>query len=310
MVLTLGMVCQASGQDRLNQPQLSSTTKAISSTSSAVRVNADLVLVPVTVFDSKDRIVNGLRPNNFLITDNRRPQRIKYFSQEDAPISMTIVFDSSGSMVGKVPEARAAALQLLQDANQQDEFSLVVFGNEPRIAVGFSEPVDEISRIVDSVQPDGFTSLWDALYLAVKEQKHAKYSRRAIVVISDGGDNHSRYTEGEIKSVLREADVQLYAIGLFARFLQRPEERLGPLRLDEITGVTGGRAICIHDPADIMRAARDISYELRNQYVLGYRPSEHRADGKWRAVKVQLTDFFGRGRVRVNARSGYYGPTG
>ena len=213
-------------------------------------------------------------------------------------------------MATKISAERAAALELLNEANQGDEFSLIAFGTEPRIALRFSEPADDFSEVVNSIQPDGFTSLWDGVHLAIQQQKNARYARRAIVVISDGGDNHSRYTEDEIKSLLREADVQVYAIALSDRFVKTPEEKIGPLRLDEIASVTGGRAIRVHDATDVARAAREISSELRSSYVIGYYPATHSADGKWRVVKVQLTDFSGKVSVRVNARSGYYGPTG
>jgi Ca-activated chloride channel family protein len=298
----------ALGQALLDQPHSPSVVKPQSSTFSTLRADTNLVLVPVTVLDSRDRIVNGLQAANFSLLDNRLLQTIKFFSQEDAPISMTIVLDSSGSMATKLQDVRDAALELLKNANQEDEFSLILFGNEPRVAVNFSESTDDVSKIVSSIQPDGFTSLWDAMYVALQQQKRSRHTRRAIVVISDGGDNHSRYTEDEIKSVLREADVQVYAIGLFDRFLKASEERLGPLRLDEITSVTGGRAICIHDPADITRGARDISSELRSQYVLGYYPSAHTQDGKWRAIKVRLRDLPRTQSLRLHARTGYYGP--
>jgi Ca-activated chloride channel family protein len=306
-VFTFGLVGTACGQALLDQPRIPSVVKPSSSRSS-FRADANLVLVPVSVLDSRDRIVNGLQAGNFSISDNRLPQTIKYFSQEDAPISMTVVLDSSGSMATKIDQERAAALELLKDANPEDEFSLIAFGNEPRVAVPFSEPAEDVSKVVNSTQPDGYTSLWDAMYLALQQQKNSRYARKAIVVISDGGDNHSRYTEDEIKAVLQEADVQVYAIALSDRFVKTQEERLGPLRLDEITGVTGGRAIRIHDLAEITRAARDISSELRNKYVIGYYPTSHSTEGKWRTVKVQLTGLKGPHRLRVHARSGYYGP--
>ena len=304
--LTLGT---AFGQSLLDEAKIASATRRPSSRRAAFSSDANLVLVPVTVLDSRDRIVNGLQATDFSLSDNRLPQTIKFFSQEDAPISMTVVLDSSGSMATKLQEERAAALELIKDANQEDEFSLIVFGNEPRVAVGFSESADDVSKVVSSIQPDGFTSLWDSMYLALQKQKNSTYSRRAIVVISDGGDNHSRYTEDEIKSILREADVQVYAIALSDRFVKTQEERVGPLRLDEITGVTGGRAIRIHDSADAMRAARDIGSELRNEYVLGYYPTAHAPDGKWRAINIQLAGLPNRHKLHLHARRGYYSPT-
>ena len=211
-------------------------------------------------------------------------------------------------MATKIEEARRAAIELLKTSNAQDEFGLVVFGDKPRIAVDFTNSSDEVVKTVASVQADGFTSLWDGMYLGLLRQKKASYARRALVIISDGGDNHSRYSEDEINSVLKEADVQVYAIGVFDRFLKSSEERMGPLRLDEVTNRTGGRMIAVHDPADIQRAAREISLELRNQYVLGYRPTNHAGDGKWRKIKVQLKGTSTRSKFRLYARYGYYGP--
>lgn len=310
LIISLEMAGMASGQGLLDQPYIPSAVGPSAALLPAFRASTNLVLVPVTVLDSGGRPADGLKAENFSLTDNQRPQTIKYFSQEDTPISLTIVLDSSGSMATKLSDARTAALELLKDANQDDEFSLIVFGNEPRGAARFSDSVDDIGRIVSSTQPDGFTSLWDAIHLALEQQKNSRYERRAIVVISDGGDNHSRYSEDKIKSLLEEADVQVYAIALADAFVRTQEERLGPLRLDEITSVTGGRAIPVHELADIRQAARNISSELRSKYLIGYYPTDRLTDGKWRKVKVRLTGVPGNHHLHLNARSGYYGPTG
>ena len=307
-VLVFGILGTTFGQALFDQPHISSAIKPQSSTSPKLRADSNLVLVPVTVLDSKDRVVIGLRAEDFSISDNRLPQTIKCFSQEDEPVSITVVLDSSGSMATKLAQERAAALELMREANPQDEFSLILFGNEPRVAIPFSESADDVSRAVISTQPDGFTSLWDAMYLAVQQQKNSTYARKAIVVISDGGDNHSRYTEDEIKTVLKEADVQVYAIALSDKFTRTPEEKLGPLRLDEITAVTGGRAIRIHDAIEAAQAAGDISLELRNKYVIGYYPSAYPHDGKWRNLKVRLTGASEKHDLHLIARKGYYGP--
>ena len=305
--LALGEIGIGFAQDEVAGP-LSPRFKASSSGAPVLRSRTDLVLVPVTVLDSTQRVVDGLQPDNFFLADNRAPQTIKYFSHEDTPLSLTVVLDASGSMATKIEETRQAAIELLKTSNEEDEFGLVVFGDKPRVAVDFTGSSDEVVKTVASIQPDGFTSLWDGLYLGLLQQKKASLARRAIVIISDGGDNHSRYTEDEIKSVLEEADVQVYAIGVFDRFLKSNEERMGPLRLDEITRVTGGRMIAVHDPADIRSAAREIGLELRNQYVLGYRPTSRSGDGKWRKIKVQLKGTSTRSKLRVYARNGYYGP--
>ena len=305
--LALGELGVGFAQDEMTGP-ISPHFKPSSPGAPVLRARTDLVLVPVTVLDSQQRVVKDLQRDNFSLADNQAPQTIKYFSHEDTPLSLTVVFDASGSMATKIEEARRATIELLKTSNEQDEFGLVVFGDSPRVADDFTDSSDEVAATVASLQPDGFTSLWDGMYLGLLQQKKARYSRRAIVIISDGGDNHSRYSEDEIKSVLKEADVQVYAIGTFDAFLKRQEERMGPLRLDEITRVTGGRMIAVHDPTDIQRAAREINLELRNQYVLGYRPANRTSDGKWRKIRVQLKGTDPRSKLHLYARNGYYGP--
>jgi Ca-activated chloride channel family protein len=305
--LVLGEIGAGFAQDEVTGP-ISPHFKPLSSGAPLLRTRTDLVLVPVTVLDSQQRVVTDLQLDNFFLADNQALQTIKYFSHEDTPLSLTVVLDASGSMATKIEDARRAAIELLKTSNEQDEFGLVVFGDKPRVAVDFTGSADEVVKTVASIQPDGFTSLWDGLYLGLLQQKKASCARRAIVIISDGGDNHSRYSEDEIKSVLKEADVQVYAIGTFDAFLKRNEERMGPLRLDEITSVTGGRMIAVHDPVDIRSAAREISLELRHQYVLGYRPTNRSDGGKWRKIKVGLKETSRRAKLRLYARNGYYGP--
>jgi Ca-activated chloride channel family protein len=162
---------------------------------------------------------------------------------------------------------------------------------------------------VDALQPDGATALWDGMYLGIKELKKSRYQRKAMVVISDGGDNHSRYSESELRSLLKEADVEVYAIGMFDRYATRPEEKKGPLQLDEVTSVTGGQVFSTHDPAELSRAVTQISRELRNQYVLGYYPSNRSRDGKWRRLKVHLAGSASQASFRLYAKKGYYAPT-
>jgi Ca-activated chloride channel homolog len=162
---------------------------------------------------------------------------------------------------------------------------------------------------VDTLQPDGATALWDGMYLGIKELKNSRYQRKAMVVISDGGDNHSRYTESELRSLLKEADVEVYAIGMFDRYATRLEEKKGPLQLDEVTSVTGGRVLSVHDSVELSRAVTQISHELRNQYVLGYYPSKRSRDGQWRRLKVHLVGSVSQASFRLYAKKGYYAPT-
>jgi Ca-activated chloride channel family protein len=151
--------------------------------------------------------------------------------------------------------------------------------------------------------------LLDAIYLGVSKMRQAKYTKKSLLIISDGGDNHSRYTEGEIKSLVKEADVLVYAIGIYDKYFPTSEERLGPALLSDVAELTGGRSFTIDNPNDLADVATKIGIELRNQYVLGYRPKNPGHDGKWRKIKVKLIPPKGLPPLRVYAKTGYYAPT-
>jgi Ca-activated chloride channel family protein len=274
-----------------------------------LRANVDLVLVNVTVLDQAGRAVTGLRPANFSLLDGKNPQTVRYLSNVDEQIALMVVLDASASMATKIADERRAFTELLNTSNPQDDFALVTVRDEPRIALDFDASASEVQDTLDTIQPEGSTALWDAMYLGIKELKRSHYQRKAMVVISDGGDNHSRYTESQLKSVLEEADVEVYAIGLFDRYATRIEEKRGPLQLDEVTAVTGGRLFPAHDPQELAHAVAQISHELRNQYVLGYYPSDRSRDGKWRKLKIRLTGSASQAKVRLYARKGYYAAT-
>jgi Ca-activated chloride channel family protein len=283
-------------------PSLKTHTKPI-------RKDVDLVLVPVTVTDPMNRLVTGLEKENFFLTDSGQPQEIRHFSSEDAPISLGVIFDISGSMSNKIDKSRDAVVEFFKTANPQDEFFLVAFSEKPEVLADFTTSVEDIqSKLVYAV-PKGRTALLDAIYLGMNRMRKAKYEKKALLIISDGGDNHSRYTEGEIKSMVREADVQIYAIGLYDRDFKTPEEREGPQLLTDISDVTGGRTFAIGSPNELADVATKIGIELRNQYVLGYRPSNPARDGKWRKIKVKLNPPKGLPPLHVYAKTGYYAPT-
>ena len=274
-----------------------------------LRKDVDLVLVPVTITDPMNRLVTGLEKNNFELTDNGKLQEIRHFSSEDAPISLGVIFDISGSMADKIEKSRQAVVEFFRTANPQDEFFLITFSEKPELLVDFTSSVEDIqSKLVYAV-PKGRTALLDAIYLGMNRMRKAHYERKALLIISDGGDNHSRYTEGEIKSMVREADVQIYAIGLFDSYFKTPEEREGPALLTDVTDVTGGRTFVINSPNELADVATKIGIELRNQYVLGYRPTDPARNGKWRKIKVKLNPPKGLPPLRVYARTGYYAST-
>jgi len=273
-----------------------------------LKVDVDLVLVPVTITDPMNRLVTGLDKENFQLFEGSSKEEIKSFSSEDAPVSLGVIFDSSGSMSSKMDRAKDAVVEFFKTANPQDEFFMITFSDAPELVSDFTSSVEEIqSKLVFAV-PQKRTALLDAIYMGVSKMRQAKYAKKALLIISDGGDNHSRYTEGEIKALVKEADVMVYAIGIYDRYFPTEEERLGPALLGEVSELTGGRAFTVENPNDLADVATKIGVELRNQYVLGYRPTKVVRDGKWRKIKVKLLPPKGLPPLRVYARTGYYAP--
>ena len=288
--------------------ELLASTTELSTRVHPLKVDVDLVLVPVTITDPMNRLVTGLDKVNFQLFEGNTSQQIRTFSSEDAPVSLGVIFDSSGSMASKMDRAKDAVVEFFKTANPQDEFFMITFSDEPEAVSDFTNSVEEIQNKLVFAVPRHRTALLDAIYMGMSKMRHAKYPKKALLIISDGGDNHSRYTEGEIKSLVKEADVMIYAIGIYDRYASATEERLGPQLLSDITELTGGRAFTIDNPNDLGDVATKIGVELRNQYVLGYRPTKVVRDGKWRKIKVKLLPPKGLPPLRVYARTGYYAP--
>ncbi len=290
------------------KPDLLASTTGLSAHVRPLKVDVDLVLVPVTITDPMNRLVTGLDKANFQLFEGNTAQEIRSFSSEDAPVSLGVIFDSSGSMASKMERAKDAVVEFFKTANPQDEFFMITFSDEPEAVSDFTSSVEEIQNKLVFAMPRHRTALLDAIYMGVSKMRQAKYPKKALLIISDGGDNHSRYTEGEIKALVKEADVMIYAIGIYDRYASAMEERLGPQLLSDITELTGGRAFTIDNPNDLGDVATKIGVELRNQYVLGYRPNKVVRDGKWRKIKVKLLPPKGLPPLRVYARTGYYAP--
>jgi len=277
-----------------------------------ILVDVNLVVVNITVTDPFDRIVTGLDQGNFQVFDEKVEQAIVAFSTEDAPISIGIIFDSSGSMGDKIEKSKEAALQFFKTSNPQDEFLLINFNERPNLISGFTGKYENIQDRLLFVKSGGKTALLDAIYLGLSETKKVTTSRKALLVISDGGDNHSRYTENDVKRAVREADVQIYAVGIFEPVsgrLRTPEEARGPSLLAELAEVSGGRMFSVEDVNELPDIAEKISIELRNQYVIGYKPSNLVRDGRWRRIRVKLNPPKGLPPLQVYSRTGYYAPT-
>jgi Ca-activated chloride channel family protein len=274
-----------------------------------MRVDVNLVLVPVTVTDPDNRLVTGLERDNFQVMDAGVQQQIRHFSSEDAPVSLGVIFDISGSMANKIDKSREAIVEFFKTANPDDEFFVITFNDKPQVLAEFTDRIEDIQEKLTLLQPKDRTSLLDAIYLGMNKMRQAKYERKALLIISDGGDNHSRYTENEIKSMVREADVQIYAIGIYDPTPGVLEEIKGPQLLSEISDWTGGRTFPIDNINELADVATKIGVELRNQYVLGYRPSKPGRDGKWRKIKVRLNPPKGLPPLHVFAKTGYYAPS-
>jgi len=276
-----------------------------------IRTDVDLALVNVTVTDPYNRLVTGLEQDNFRVSEDGTEQEIVSFSSEDVPISIGVIFDFSGSMSNKVDKAREAALQFFKTANPQDEFFLVSFNERAELTSTFTNSVEDLQSRMMLTAPKGRTALLDAIYLGLSQMRGAHNAKRALLILSDGGDNHSRYNENDIKRLVKEADTQLYAIGLFDPLGYRNrtmEELNGPSLLADITELTGGRVFAVEHLNDLPDIASKIGMELRNQYVLGYRPSNHAHDARWRKIKVKLRAPKGLPPLTVYSKTGYYAP--
>lgn len=271
-----------------------------------IKSDVKLVLVPVSVTDGMARFVTGLRPDNFEVFEDKKPQTIQHFSAEDVPVSVGIILDVSGSMADKVERVREAVNQFCEAANPEDEFFMIEFSDSPRLASDFTNS-EEVEKALLLAQPKGRTSLLDAIYMGLHKMKDAKYGKKALLVISDGGDNHSRYAEHEVKSIAKESDVMIFSIGTFDRYVSTMEELRGPTLLTELAEPTGGRAFILDNPNEMPAVAKRIGMELRTQYVLAYRPQGSPHDGKWRKIRVRLRLPRRFAFLEAHAKSGYYG---
>jgi Ca-activated chloride channel homolog len=267
--------------------------------SESLRVNVNLVLIPVMVTDPYKRPVQGLQKADFRLFEDGVEQEISQFFSEETPISIGIVLDASASMRKKMDESRQAILEFLKLSPPGDEFSLVKFNDRPESICPFTTDTRSIEKVLPSVQAEGWTSLFDAIYLGVNQMKHAAHARKVLLVLSDGGDNNSRYTEGEVANLVKEADVRIFSISIFDK----------SSALENITAESGGRAFRIRKLEDLPGMAADVSAELHSEYVLGFSPAERPLDGKYRKVKVTVVpQTVGGLRVHTSWKRGYYSP--
>ncbi len=296
MFFRLGIPAERVPQD---QPKVSLTPREKRATANSnIRLDVKMILVPITVMDLTDKPVENLAPNAFRVFEDDVEQRIVSLSKEEGPVSVGFVFDASSSMKNRMDRSVAAIQQFLETNMPGDEYFLVRFADQPSLVTGFTSNPDDILRELAAIQPQGWTSLNDAICLGVHQMKHAKNSRRALFVLTDGGDNNSRYTESEVKHLVVESDVRTYSVGLFER----------PRFLEKLAAQTGGQAVWAHSLKDLPEAIERISREFRNQYMIGYSSNNPQNDGKYRKVKVELIESPFHKALHLFWRRGYFAP--
>jgi Ca-activated chloride channel family protein len=267
-----------------------------------IRLDVDMVLIPVTVTDSKDHPVTGLSAEAFQLSEDNVEQKIVSFFSEDGPVSVGFVVDTSSSMQNRMDKSVAAIRQLLERAIPGDEFFLIQFSDSPTLLTRFTADTEEILKPLSSMRPRGWTALLDAVYLGAHQMRSARNPRKALFILSDGADNNSRYSESETRNLLMESDVRVFAVGLFAR----------PRFLEKMAMETGGNAYWVHKLTELPDVIEKLSRELRSQYVLGYSPNHLEYDGKYRKVRVDLQPLKLiaplLAPLRIAWRRGYYAP--
>lgn len=270
-----------------------------------IRVDANLVLVPVTVLDPLARMVTGLEAENFQVFENGAQQKLVSFGSEDSPLSIGIVLDTSGSMGSKLEISRQAVAEFFRSANPEDEAFLVEFSDRPELAVPFTHDLSRIENEILTARSRGNTALLDGVTVAVAQMRKATHPRKALILLSDGGDNHSRYTESEVKNRVKESDVQIYAMGIYSGGGDINDD---PMLLTRLSELTGGRHFEV-GLQDLVEVAAKIGIELRNTYLLGYTPSNGARDGKYRSIVVKVTPPRGMPKLTASWRRGYFAPT-
>jgi Ca-activated chloride channel family protein len=273
-----------------------------------VITNTDLITVTVTVTDTYGRYVSGLGKGAFTILDEKKPQEITYFSDDDSPVSVGVIFDVSGSMGGdKIKRARDALSKFIQTSHNMDEYFLIAFNSRAQLLLDKTRDGNQVLDKLTFVQTRNNTALYDACYLGVEKVQRGAHPKRALLLISDGQDNNSRYTFGELRRLLKESDVTLYGIGILSGSDAGSSMGMeGQSILDELASVSGGKAFFPRSNAEMDDIFEQIALELRHQYSIGYKPVNFANDGRWHKIKVRVTPPRGLPRLFVRAKEGYY----
>lgn len=295
------------GAQQRFRPSAASRTRA----GMVLRVDLDLVLLPVSVTDERSRAFSGLRPDEFEVYEDKVRQQIATVSEVDGPLSVGLVFNGSGSMSRNINLCKQAILAFFRYASREDEYFLIEFSDRPHLLSRFTSQTDRIMAYVGAARGGGRTALYDAIYFAIAEMQHARHDRKVLLVLSDGADNASRYTEKDIRNAIQESGVQIYTIGVFMPIPYRDnsELRAGPVNLARLGEISGGQGFVLDNPADLPDLTGKISRELRTQYEISYYPSKRVHDGQWRKVRVKVKAPPGAPPLEARTRSGYYAPS-
>jgi Ca-activated chloride channel homolog len=297
------MVARA-GQSQ--KPQAPSADKGPIQT---LKVDVDLTLVNATVTDTLNRYVSGLGTEHFQIWEDKVEQKIEYFSSEDVALSLGMIFDVSGSMKDKISTARDAAVTFLKTGNPEDEYFLVEFANRPEIASDFTTDISKLQSKIIFTPAKGMTAMYDAVYVGLEKLKTGNNPKKALLLITDGEDNRSRYTFQNVKDFVKEQDVQIYAIGITDEWnSQLSAGRTGRAMLEELADLTGGRAFFPDSVSELEDICTKIAIELKNQYVIGYHSTNQAKDGKWRKLRLKVNPPKGIQHLNVKSKAGYYAP--
>ena len=274
-----------------------------------LQVDVDLVLVNATVTDPLNRYVTSLEEQHFRLYEDRVEQQIQHFSAEDVALSLGIIFDISGSMKNKASVARDAAATFLRTGSPEDEYFLVAFNSSAAVLQDFTTDISRLQNHLVFTQTSGMTALYDAVYLGLETLSDGINTKKALLMITDGEDNHSRYTFSNVREYVKESDVQIYSIGIVDSYgSQLARGRSGRANIDELAETTGGRSFFPNSVYELEDITTKIAVELKNQYVLGYISSNQQPDGEWRDVDVRVEEPRGLPRLTVRARQGYYAP--
>ena len=273
-----------------------------------VITNTDLITVTVTVTDTYGRYVSGLGKGAFTVLDEKKPQEITFFSDDDAPVSVGVIFDVSGSMSGeKIRRAREALSKFIQTSHNSDEYFLIAFNNRAQLLIDRTRDGNAVLDKLTFVQTKSNTALYDACYLGVEKVQRGAHPKRALLLISDGQDNNSRYSFNELRRLLKESDVTLYGVGILSGSDAGSGLGMeGQSILDELASVSGGKAFFPRSNAEMDDIFEQIALELRHQYSIGYKPENFTNDGRWHKIKVKVAPPRGLPRLFVRSKEGYY----